>query len=55
MADPTTAAPGWPRLAAPDRHPPDRPVPPALCRSGVRRPASAMHGHPGTPAAESAI
>jgi len=55
MTGPTTAAAGWPRLAAPDRHPPDRPVPPALFRSGVRRPASAIHDNPTTPAAGPAI
>ena len=55
MTGPTTAAAGWPRLAAPDRHPPDPPVPPALFRSGVRRPASAIHDHPTTPAAGPAI
>src|SRR3954447_1945983 len=66
MTDSTTLAPGRPRLAAPDRHPTratrfaratcaHRPVPLALFRSCVRRPASAMHGHPGTTAAESII
>jgi len=44
-----------PRLAAPDATRRDRPVPLALCRSGVRRPASAIRGHPGTTAAEPTI
>jgi hypothetical protein len=55
MAGTTTTTPTWPRLAAPDHHPRDRPVPLALFRSRVRRPASTMHGHPGTAAATSTI
>jgi hypothetical protein len=43
MAGTTTTTPTWPRLAAPDHHPRDRPVPLALFRSRVRRPASTIH------------
>jgi len=55
MTDPTTHAPAWPRPAAPDRHPLNRPVAPPLCRSRGHRPASTVRGHAGTRAAESII
>jgi hypothetical protein len=55
MAGSPTAAPASQRLAAPDRHPSDRPVPLALFQSDVRRPASAMRGDAGTPAADPTI
>jgi hypothetical protein len=55
MVGSTTPAPACPRLAAPDRHPPKWPVPPALCHFVVRRPASTIHGHAATRAAEPTI
>src|SRR5262245_30247805 len=55
MVDSTTPAPACTRSAAPDRHGPKGPVPPALCPFGPRRPASAARAHAGTAAAESTI
>ena len=55
MIDAPTLAPGCTRPAAPDRHPPNRSVPLALSRFGVRRPASTGHAHPATTAAASTI
>jgi hypothetical protein len=55
MADSTTRATAWTRLAAPDRHPPKGPVPEALFPFAVCRPASTIHDHAATRAAESTI
>jgi len=43
------------RPAAPDRHPPIRSVAPPLFRLDVRRPASTVHAHLRTTAAEATI
>jgi hypothetical protein len=43
------------RLAAQDRHVPKAAVPLALSTFGPRRPASAIHAHLTTPAAQSTI
>jgi hypothetical protein len=63
MADSAPAAIVWPRLTAPNRHPPSRAVPLALSKTngfavgalGVRRPASTSHDKPTTPSTESTI
>jgi hypothetical protein len=55
MAAAAASAPVWRRLAAPDRHPPEPAVHPALSRSAVRRPASTIRGQTNTLAAAAAI
>ena len=55
MIDSTTPTPVCTRLAAPDRHVPRRTVGPPLPRRTPRRPSSASHAHPDTPAVESII
>jgi hypothetical protein len=46
MTGPETPTRGCMRLAAPDRHGPNGPVPLALCPLGPHRPASTIHVHP---------
>ena len=55
MAETTTPAASWKRLAAPDRHPPRRPVTLPLFPLGGRRPASTMHDQETARAAVSTI
>jgi hypothetical protein len=55
MTAPFTTAPVCGRLAAPDRHPPIRPVYSTLLRIGGRRPASAMRTQTAPPAAGAVI
>jgi hypothetical protein len=55
MADSATGAVICTRLAAQDRHDPKESVPLALSTFASRRPASAIHAHLTTPAAEPTI
>ncbi len=55
MVDSTTPTPAWPRLVAPDRHGPKGSVALPLSPFGPRRPASTIHGHAATRAAEPTI
>jgi glycosyltransferase involved in cell wall biosynthesis len=55
MIDSEPPTTGWGCLAAPARRPPNRPVPLALCRFGVRRPASAIQGQPAARDSDSTI
>src|SRR5262245_21191396 len=55
MVESASPAPACTRSAAPDRHRPKGPVPPALCPFGPRGPASAARAHAGTAAADSTI
>jgi hypothetical protein len=55
MALITTTTTGWKRPAAPDRHAPNRPVAPPLCRFATRRPASTGRIHPAPVAATTTI
>jgi len=55
MTDSTTTATAWTRLAAPDRHPTKGPVALPLFPFAGHRPASTIHDHAATEAAESII